>query len=176
MELAGYSAVDELEIPPNRAILDEVVKLSDTSYLYRNMYNHKFWEGQFKENRTFLVRKQTSATDWANELLHSIACMKRARTIFADFKSGKDSIPVSFNSVNTTDIFPDFLEHREIHGLLLYSRVRRDEGESTGEITIKDHLCPKIIFEVGTRKYKEKLTDDQTFYLLFLFCYYGMRL
>ncbi|SHO33451.1 Hypothetical protein BQ3484_383 [Cedratvirus A11] len=178
MQFAGYSEVDELYIPPNRDNLDEVVKLCNAGnmgYLYRSMYNHKYWERQFENNRTFLVRKQNNAADWANELLHSVTCVQKARTIFSNFKGlGKDPILTYLNSVNTSDIFPDFLDRHRINSLLLYSRVRHDEGESIGRIILKNDPSPKIIFEVGTRKYKEKLTDDQTFYLLFLFCYYAL--
>nr|WIL04880.1 hypothetical protein Cduv_400 [Cedratvirus duvanny] len=175
MQLAGYSKVDELEIPPNRDSLDEVVKLCN-SYLYRSMYDHKFWERQFKENRTFLMRKQNNATDWANELLYSVACMKKARTIFSDFQNGKDCVVMDLNSVNKVDIFPDFLDGQQIHSILLCSRA----NERTGQIILKNHLHPKIVFEAldnhnKKRKYNQKLTDDQTFYLLFLFCYYGIR-
>ncbi|QIN54490.1 hypothetical protein [Cedratvirus kamchatka] len=133
MQLAGYSKVDELEIPPNRDSLDEVVKLCN-SYLYRSMYDHKFWERQFKENRTFLMRKQNNATDWANELLYSVACMKKARTIFSDFQNGKDCVVMDLNSVNKVDIFPDFLDdNRSQYFTLLTSNERKTDY-------LKNHL------------------------------------
>lgn len=176
----------------DKASLEDLVNLCNSSAYYRGICNQKFWEDKFRENQTFLVNPQSNPRDWANELLHSIASMEKARNIFADFKADRiytrdpgdpykeDALLVDFNSMDTVDIFPDFLDKRKINSLLLYSRVRHDEERRGGQIIIRDHLQPKIIFETYTidniRAYEERLTNDQTLYLLFLFFYYNKRL
>ena len=176
----------------DKASLDDLVNLCNSSAYYRGICDQEFWERKFDLNQTFLVNKQSNPRDWANELLHSIASMEKARTILSAFQEDRiyekapgdpfqeDSILVDFNSVNTVGIFPDFLDKKKLNSLLLYSRVRDDEEDRGGQIILRDHLQPKIIFETYTddqaRVYEKRLTEDQTLYLLFLFCYYKMRL
>ncbi|SPN78859.1 F-box domain-containing protein [Brazilian cedratvirus IHUMI] len=176
----------------DKASLEDLVNLCNTNSYYRGICNREFWERKFAQNQTFLVNPQSNPGDWANELLHSIASIEKARTILSDFQANiiyvknpgdlyeEDAILTDFNNVNTVDIFPDFLDKKKINSLLLYSRVRHDEERRGGQIVLRNHLQPTIIFETYTednvRAYEKRLTEDQTLYLLFLFCYYNMRL
>lgn len=167
----------------DRASLDDLVNLCNTSAYYRGICNREFWERKFVQNQTFLLHPQSNPRDWANELLHSIISMERARTVFENFKiesSGHDSILVYSNSIQSADIFPDFLDKKKINSLLLYSRIRHDEENVGGDIRIEDPDNPTFVFEVytglgQTKEYRQSLTDEQALYLVFLFFYYVLK-
>lgn len=177
----------------NKASLEDLVNLCNSSAYYRGICNQRFWEDKFRQNQTFLLHPQSNPRDWANELSHSIVSMERARTIFADFKAGRlpapmrgdplghDTILIHFSNIQNVDIFPDFLDKRRINSLLLYSRVRHDEEHLGGTIALTNPSNPTILFETFTelgqpREYRQTLTDEQTLYLLFIFTYYIIKL
>jgi hypothetical protein len=170
--------------------LEDLPNLCNSNAYYRGICNQEFWERKFRQEQTFLVNVQNNPRDWVNELLHSKASMEKARTIFSDFKAGRiyppqpnyheDSILLDLNAVNTVAIFPDFLDKNNINSLLLYSRVADDEIKRGGQIIIRNRHNPLILFEAYTRgdrllDYSKILTEDQTLYLLFLFCYYSLK-
>ncbi|SHO33519.1 Protein containing conserved membrane protein of uncharacterised function [Cedratvirus A11] len=167
--------------------LDDLVNLCETNSYYRGLCkDDEFWERKFRHEQTFIVNKQTNPRDWINELKHSIHCKSKANTILADFSSFsstyKQFLIVDFNFVNTTDIFPDFLDKKRINSLLLFSRTRQDAEKRGGQIIIDKHQGqPVIEFQTYTEQngmltYVVDPTEKQLFYIFFLFCYYSVRM
>ena len=143
--------------------------------------SNSFWLQRFKVNNLPLVTPQSSLRAWIDEVRNVHHSMNLATYAMRRIGSW-EGIFVDLLRVNTTEIFPDYIDCEALKAVVAAIRIDRsiDPQEGNGQIAIRhdediySFTIERVWRDMHRDDFVNELTREQAHHLAFLFFYYHL--